>query len=216
MRARSPLLHICIFASGSGTNAEAIIQAAAAGQLCVSVPLIVTDRPKAGVLERAKEHNIPCSVISPSAFESATEYAQALLALLTDHGIDFIALAGYLKKIPDLIVDRYLGHMTNIHPSLLPSFGGPGMYGIHVHKAVIERGVRWTGATVHFVDHHYDTGPIILQKVVPVHQNDTPQLLAERVLAVEHQLYPEALRLISEGRVIIENNRVVINPIIPH
>ena len=209
-------LAICIFASGSGTNAEAIIKAIDAGRLQATIRLILSDRPNAGVLEKAKEHNIPSTVISPSMFDSTDQYAEALLGLMGQYEINFIALAGYLKKIPEPLVDMYLERMTNIHPSLLPSFGGPGMYGIHVHKAALERGVRWSGATVHFVDHTYDTGPIILQKIVPVHQDDTPDILAKRVLAVEHQLYPEALQLITEGRVSIQNHRVYINPQIPH
>lgn len=216
MTTTPPSLNICIFASGSGTNAAAIMQAISSEQLHATIGLIVTDRSEASILHRAKEHNIPTSVLPPSDFKIPAEYEQRLLTLMDSHEINFIVLAGYLKKIPERVVDEFQERMTNIHPSLLPSFGGPGMYGIRVHKAALERGVRWTGATVHFVDHTYDTGPIILQKIVPVHQNDTPNTLAARVLTAEHQLYPEALQLIAEGRVLVQNHRVTIKPQIPH
>lgn len=216
MNTSSSALTISIFASGGGTNASAILQAIEENRLDATVGLIVSDRENAGVLQRAEEHNIPSLVISPVSFDSPEAYTDRLIEALDSRGINFIALAGYLKKIPDALVDRFQGRMTNIHPSLLPAFGGSGMYGIRVHQAALDRGVRWSGATVHFVDHTYDTGPILLQKIVPVHQNDTPQSLAARVLVVEHQLYPEALQLIAEGRISIENRKVIIHPLIPH
>lgn len=209
-------LHIAIFASGSGSNAEAIIRATQSGMLQARVSLIVSDKPSAGVLERAHNHGIEAQTIDPGLFSSEEAYLEALFGLLDHHKINFIALAGYLKKIPAPLVDRFLGRMTNIHPSLLPSFGGPGMYGKHVHNAVRKRGVRWTGATIHFVDHDYDSGPILLQRTVPVYQHDTAEDIADRVLIVEHQIYPEALRLIAEGRVTLKEGRVFIEPQIPH
>ena len=209
-------LHIAIFASGSGSNAEAIIEAAQSGKLHARISLIISDKLNAGVLARARNHGIEAQVISPVSFSSEEAYLEALLGLLDHHKINFIALAGYLKKIPALLVDRFLGRMTNIHPSLLPSFGGPGMYGKHVHKAVRERGVQWTGVTVHFVDHDYDSGPILLQRTVPVYQHDSVEDIAARVLSVEHQIYPEALRLIAEGHVTLKEGRVFIEPQIPH
>ena len=209
-------MNIAIFASGGGSNAEAIIRAVESGQLNAQVSLIISDKENAGVLERASNHGITARTLHPASYASPDTYLEALFALLDEQEINFIVLAGYLKKIPSPLVDRFQGRMTNIHPSLLPSFGGPGMYGRHVHRAVRERGVRWTGATVHFVDHQYDTGPILLQKTVPVHQDDTPDDIAQRVLNVEHQIYPEALQLIAEGRVTIEGHRVFIAPQIPH
>ena len=135
--------------------------------------------------------------------------------VLQTERVNFIALAGYLKKIPLALVREYKGRMLNIHPSLLPAFGGAGMYGIKIHKAVLERGARWTGVTIHFVDEDYDTGPILLQKPVPVHTNDTAESLASRVLAVEHQIYPAALQLCAEGRVAVQDRKVTIDPAIP-
>ena len=142
-------------------------------------------------------------------------YLEALRKTLREAGVNFIALAGYLKKIPGGLVKEYSGRMLNIHPSLLPAFGGRGMYGKKIHQAVIERGVRWTGVTIHFVDESYDTGPIFLQKPVPVHGTDTAEILAARVLRAEHQMYPEALRLISEGRVRIDDRKVIVDPMLP-
>lgn len=216
MNSEQPEMNIAIFASGGGSNAGAILQAIRAGQLRARVSLIITDKAQAGVLDRARNHHIESHILPPASFSSPDAYLEALFKLFDDHAINFVVLAGYFKKIPSPVVDRFLGRMTNIHPSLLPSFGGPGMYGKHVHKAVRERGVQWTGATVHFVDHQYDTGPIILQKIVPVHQKDTPEDIGARVLTVEHQIYPEALRLIAEGRVRLQGHRVFIDPQIPH
>nr|WP_243665078.1 phosphoribosylglycinamide formyltransferase [Rhodothermus marinus] len=122
-----------------------------------------------------------------------------MLEVLRAHDVELVALAGYLKKIPDNVVAAYRNRILNIHPSLLPAFGGPGMYGRRVHEAVLNYGVRWTGATVHLVDEEYDHGPIVLQEPVPVLPDDTPETLAARVLEVEHRLYPEALRLFAEG-----------------
>ena len=209
-------MNIAIFASGSGSNAEAIIKETHSSRLKAKVSLIVSDKANAGVLARAHRYDITAATLTPSSFASSDAYLEALLQLLNQHKINFIALAGYLKKIPPALVDQFKGRMTNIHPSLLPSFGGPGMYGRHVHRAVRERGVRWTGATVHFVDHDYDNGPILLQKVVPVYQQDSVEDIADRVLKTEHQIYPEALRLIAEGRVSLQERRVLIEPQIPY
>jgi phosphoribosylglycinamide formyltransferase-1 len=148
-------------------------------------------------------------------FASEDAYLAVLQDVLKAEDVNFIALAGYLKKIPLDLVSEYRGRMLNIHPSLLPAFGGPGMYGIKIHQAVLQRGARWTGVTIHFVDEEYDTGPIMLQKPVPVFATDTAEELAKRVLAVEHRIYPEALRLISEGRVTIEDRKVTIDTSIP-
>ncbi len=208
-------MHLCLFASGTGSNVEAIWAAIDRGELAARPALLVTNRSDAPVLDRARSRGIPAEVLAASDYSSGEAYEKALADALTAHGVDFIGLAGYLKKIPAGIVDEYGGRIVNIHPALLPAFGGPGMYGLNVHRAVLERGVRWTGATIHFVDHDYDSGPIILQKPVPVYQDDTPERLAARVLAVEHQLYPEALQLFAEGRVQLQGRRVWIDPSIP-
>ena len=200
-------MRLAVFASGGGTNFQAILDAVAAGRLPAEVVLCLSHRADAGALERARRHGVPTAVLSP---EDAAD-ADALLGVLDRHGADFIALAGYMKKVPDAVVARYRGRMLNVHPALLPAFGGKGMYGRRVHEAVVAHGVRWTGATVHLVDEEYDTGPIVLQEPVPVRPGDTPEAVAARVLAVEHLLFPEALRLFAEGRVRIEGRHVFID-----
>ncbi|MEO1633196.1 MAG: formyltransferase family protein, partial [Bacteroidota bacterium] len=135
-------------------------------------------------------------------------FGAALMEVLRGYRVDTIALAGYLKQIPSVVVRTYRHRMLNVHPSLLPAFGGPGMYGQRVHQAVLGHGAKWTGATVHFVDEDYDTGPIILQEPVPVEPGDTARSLAARVLRAEHRLFPEALRLLASGRLVVDGRRV--------
>ena len=150
-------------------------------------------------------------VVGAADFAGPEEFGGALLEALDRHGVTFVALAGYLKHVPVAVVRAFRHRMLNVHPSLLPAFGGPGFYGRRVHEAALDYGVRWSGATVHLVDEAYDTGPIVLQDVVPVRPDDTPDALAARVLAVEHRLYPEALRLFAEGRTRVEGRRVHIS-----
>lgn len=210
-------LRIAVFASGSGSNLEAILQSIEAGTLPgVSVVSVISNKPHARALERARSRKIAADALAPENFANEAEYLDALRMVLHRTQTNFIALAGYLKKIPADLVREYSGRMLNIHPALLPAFGGRGMYGIKIHQAVLQRGTRWTGVTIHFVDESYDTGPIFLQKPVPVHATDSAESLAKRVLAVEHQIYPEAIRLVSEGRVRIEDKKVLIDPAIPN
>ena len=201
-------MRLAVFASGSGSNFEAVAGAAEEGALPATVALCLSDRAEAGVFERARRFGVPTQTLDPSAFAEEGAYAQALLDLLRRYEADFIALAGYLKKIPSGVVEAFAGRIVNVHPALLPAFGGRGMYGRRVHEAALAYGVRWSGATVHLVDGDYDTGPIVLQEPVPVHPDDTAEALAARVLAVEHRLLPEALRLFAEGRVTIEGRKV--------
>lgn len=198
---------LAVFASGGGTNFQAILDAIDQGTLAMEPVLCCSDRTDAGALDRAHQHDVPIAVLRPSAAEHET----ALLDTLETHDVTFIALAGYLRKIPPGVVEAFHHRMTNIHPALLPAFGGKGMYGMHVHRAVIDYGARWSGATVHLVDETYDTGPIVLQEPVPVYPDDTPDALAARVLEVEHRLYPEALRLFAEGRIRCEGRTVFID-----
>ncbi len=207
-------LRIAVFASGSGSNLEAILQAIENGSLTnISVVAVISNKSSARALQRASSRGIPAVTLSPNTFANEADYLAALSKVLKKEAVNFIVLAGYLKKIPLQLVSEFRGRMLNIHPSLLPAFGGPGMYGIKIHKAVLDRGVRWTGVTIHFVDEHYDTGPILLQKPVPVHTTDTAEDIAKRVLEVEHRIYPEALRLFAEGRVKIEGRKVIIDPL---
>lgn len=194
-------MRLAVFASGGGTNFQAILNAIDAGTLPAEVGCCVSNTSDAGALDRADEHGVPTEVITPSSFDAPFPFGRALLDTLAAHDVTFVALAGYMQKIPPNVVEAYRGSMTNIHPALLPAFGGQGMYGMHVHRAVLEYGVHWSGATVHLVDEEYDHGPIVLQEPVPVYADDTPKVLADRIRDVEHRLYPEALRLFAEDRI---------------
>ena len=203
-------LKLAVFASGSGSNFQSILDAVERGELRLDIVLSLSDRSEAGALERAARHGIPTTVISPRTFEADSDYAGAMMQTLENHGVNFIALAGFMRKIPTAVTSAYSGRMVNIHPALLPAFGGKGMYGRRVHEAVIEYGVHWTGATVHVVEEEYDTGPIVLQEPVPVLPGDTSEDVAARVLEVEHRIYPAALRLFADGRIRFEGRRAII------
>lgn len=199
-------MQLAVFASGSGSNLEAIFNAIDSGRLPATVVLVLSNKAEAFALERARSRGVPTTVLDPTGRDEAT-YLADIQGVLGAHGVDFIALAGYLKKIPAGLVAAYRGRMLNIHPSLLPAFGGPGMFGQRIHRAAIEYGVRWSGATVHLVDESYDTGPVVLQEPVPVFPEDTPEQLGARVLTLEHRLFPEALALFAAGRVRVEGRR---------
>lgn len=204
-------MRLAVFASGGGSNFQAILDAIADGRLAAEAVLCLSNRPAAGALVRAADTQVPHAVLQASADDPQQAQAEEILALLRAHHADFIALAGYMRLIPAAVVQAFRHRMLNVHPALLPAFGGPGMYGKRVHQAVLNHGVRWTGATVHLVDEAYDTGPIVLQAPVPVAQDDTPETLAQRVLGCEHQLFPAALQLFAEGRVTVEGRRVRID-----
>ncbi|MCH8273070.1 MAG: phosphoribosylglycinamide formyltransferase [Candidatus Marinimicrobia bacterium] len=204
-------MRIAIFASGGGSNAEAIIRAASEGRLSAEVGLVVSNNPDAAVLQRAKALEVNYTTIDQRNFDSEESYISALFNVLDENGIDFIALAGYLKLVQPKLINKYKNKITNIHPALLPSFGGKGFYGKKVHEAVLEAGCKVSGVTVHLVSESYDRGPIISQLTLPVLADDNPESLAARVLKVEHQIYPEALQLFAEGRVKVTNNITKIN-----
>ncbi len=187
---------------------QAIVDAAESGSLEIDVAVCVSNKPDAGVLNRARAHNVPTIVIDPKSYDDEDRYTEDLLAALDGHEVNFVVLAGYLRRIPAAVVARFRHRILNIHPALLPAFGGTGLYGQRVHEAVVAHGVQWTGATVHIVDEQYDTGPIVLQRPVRVDPDDTAESLAARVLNVEHEIYPEAIRLFAEGRVQVEGRRV--------
>jgi phosphoribosylglycinamide formyltransferase-1 len=188
---------VAVLASGGGTNLQAILDYLDAQRdvQAMTVALVASDRASAQALDRARRHGVETIALDK------TQRGDGLAALLQSHAIDYIALAGYLRFVPASVTREWRGRIINVHPSLLPSFGGTGMYGIRVHQAAIEAGVRVTGATVHFVDEEYDRGPIIAQWPVPVLPGDTAEVLAERVLVVEHALYPVALDAVARGRV---------------
>lgn len=194
-------MNIGVFASGRGSNFQAIINAIKNGDLPAQVTIVISNNSKAGVLEIAQRNNIPNRHISERQFGSEKEFCSALLNILHQYRVDLIALAGYMKKIPVDIIQAYRGRIVNIHPGLLPEFGGEKMYGHFVHEAVIKTGKKISGATVHIVDEDYDHGEILRQSMVPVDPSDTPESLAAKVLEVEHRLYPEVLRDIALGKI---------------
>ena len=204
-------MRLALFASGSGTNAGAVFDAVERRQLAAEVALVVSDRPRAGALDRATARGVPTAVVAPGDYPDEGGFARALLDVLAAHEVDTVALAGYLRRVPDPVVWAFEGRMLNVHPSLLPAFGGPGMYGRRVHEAVLAYGCRVSGATVHLVDAGLDTGPVVLQEAVAVHADDTPETLAAAVLAVEHALLPRALRLLAAGRLRVSGRLVTID-----
>ncbi len=200
-------MNIAVFASGRGSNFHAILNAIHEGRLPARVTLLVSNNSNAGALELARSQTIPAVHLSQKQFASEEEYADRMLAVLNEHHVDLIALAGYMKQVPSKVVARFRNRIVNIHPALLPAFGGKGRYGIHVHEAVIASGATTSGATVHIVDEEYDRGPILRQKTVDVMKDDTPESLAARVLSIEHEIYPQALAAFATGRVHIEGKR---------
>lgn len=193
---------VAVFASGGGTNLQALLDAFGAhgspDDSC-RIALVVSDRPDIGALERAAAVDVPTAVVRPKDFEDRKAFGDALLRSLDQHAIDFIALAGYLKLVPENVIQAYRNRIINIHPGPLPGFGGAGMWGHHVHDAVIKANVQVSGPTIHFVDERYDTGPIIAQWPVPVFSDDSPDSLAARVLKYEHRLYPAVLGALARG-----------------
>ena len=193
------LPRVAVFISGGGSNLQSLIDATKSGILDARIVLVVSSSSKAYGLERARKENIDTFVYRPKKSDSPEMAADDLLARLKEHEIDFIALAGYLKLLPANIVRAYRNRITNIHPALLPQYGGKGMYGHHVHEAVIANGEKVSGLTIHLVDEIYDNGRILHQEKVPVEPGDTPETLADRILEQEHKWYPRVLnKLIKE------------------
>ena len=205
-------LRLGVFASGKGSNFMAILQAIHDGCLDATVKCLLSNNPDAGALFVAQENEIATCVIDKSMYASRDLFIQAMLNCLKDYGVGFIALAGYMKKIPPEVVTVYKNRIVNIHPALLPSFGGKGMYGHHVHEAVLDYGCKISGVTVHLVDDEYDHGPVVAQRCVAVEEGDTAETLAARVLKVEHQIYAETLQLFAEDKVVVKGRRTVIRP----
>jgi phosphoribosylglycinamide formyltransferase-1 len=205
-------MKIAVFASGRGSNFAAILDAIRHGTLPAHVCCLISNRSDAGALERARAEGIPAIHCSRLQYATDDAFAEELLARLRTHSADFIALAGYLKRVPTPVVAAFRERIVNIHPALLPSFGGHGMYGHRVHEAVLAAGAKVSGATVHVVDEEYDRGPIVAQRCVSVLPDDTPDTLAARVLTVEHSLYPETLAAFARGRVRIDGQLAWIIP----
>ena len=201
-------LRCAVFASGNGSNFQALLDRRQKGDLHVEFALFIGNNSGAGAFERARRHGVPAFHLAPTHFASEEAYADALLSKLREHKVDLIVLAGYMKKLPLALVQAFRYRIVNIHPALLPAFGGKGMYGSHVHEAVIAYGAKITGVTVHFVDEEYDHGPIILQAALDVLDSDDPHSLAERVLTIEHASYWRAIEAIAQGKIKIDGRRV--------
>ena len=203
-------LKIAVLASGGGTNLQALIDAQNAGKINGTIELVFSNRKNAYALERARLANIACEHISAKSYPDPIEYDKVLLSRLKAHQIDLIVLAGYLKILSPVLIQAYQHKIINIHPSLLPAFGGDGFYGIHVHNAVYQNGAKVSGATVHFVTEGIDAGPIILQKAIPLEQNWQATDIQAAVLKIEHPLLVEAVSLFCDNRLEIKENRVYI------
>ena len=207
------MLRLAVLVSGGGTNLQAILDAIDEGTITnAEVSVVISNNAGAYALERAKKKEIDAVCLSPKTFASREAFNEALLAKLQSYNVDLVVLAGCLVVIPQSIVDAYPNKIINIHPSLIPAFCGVGFYGLHVHEKALERGVRVTGATVHFVDTGTDTGPIILQKAVKIKQGDTPEILQRRVMEkAEWKILPKAINLIANGKVSVEDGKVRIS-----
>lgn len=194
------MLRVGVMVSGGGTNLQAILDAIDGGTITnARVEVVISNNPGAYALERARNHSIESVCMSPREYESREAFNQAFLAKVDEYQLDLIVLAGFLVKIPEAMVEKYEHRIINIHPSLIPSFCGVGYYGLKVHEAALARGVKVTGATVHYVDGGMDTGPIILQKAVEVEKGDTPQTLQRRVMEqAEWVILPKAIQMIAD------------------
>ncbi|MCI8514703.1 MAG: phosphoribosylglycinamide formyltransferase [Lachnospiraceae bacterium] len=206
------MLRVVVCVSGGGTNLQAILDAEAEDKLAgAHVAAVISNNREAYALKRAEKAGVPGLCVSPKDYPDRETYHRAFLEAMDSLQPDLIVLAGFLVKIPAEMIRRYSGRILNIHPSLIPAFCGTGYYGLKVHEGVLKRGVRVTGATVHFVDEGMDTGPILLQKAVEVRPDDTPETLQKRVMEeAEWLLLPSAIRLIAEGRVKIWAGKAVV------
>jgi phosphoribosylglycinamide formyltransferase-1 len=202
-------LRIAVLLSGRGTTFERLVAERAKGALDVEFTAVISSKPEAPGLERARRHGITAHVVSRKEHREERAFNDALHAVLAKDPPELLVLAGFLSRIE---LRGYNGRAMNTHPALIPAFCGQGFYGERVHRAVLDYGAKVTGATIHYCDEQYDSGPIILQQAIDVRENDTPATLAERVAAVEYELYPRAVQLHAEGRLSIVGRRVRIRP----
>ncbi len=199
------MLKIGVLASGRGSNFQAIIDEIEAGRLPAKIEILIVDNPHAYAIERAKKHGIPYLYINPKDFPNKEAFYEKIRDELLSKGVELVVLAGFMRIVKKPLLDAFPNRIMNIHPALLPSF--PGLHG---QKQAVDYGVRISGCTVHFVDEGVDTGPIIIQAAVPVHPDDTEETLSERILRLEHKIFPEAIRLFAEGRLQVEGRKVKI------
>lgn len=198
-------LRVGVLASGRGSNLQAIIDACGDGSVPAVVAVAISDKAGAFALDRARKHGIPAVHIHPKSYENKEDYERRVVLDLQEYGVDLVCLAGYMLLVGNVLLEAFSNRIINIHPALLPSFKG-----LHAQRQAVEYGVRYSGCTVHFVDSGMDTGPIILQAVVPVLPEDGEDALSARILEQEHIIYPEAIRLYAEGRLRVEGGKVVI------
>lgn len=194
-----------VIASGRGSNLQAILDAIKAGKIKATIGVVISDKPDAKALIRAAENSIPAIAVDRKLYKSKAEFETALVAELTRHQVDLVVLAGFMRILGSAFINAFSGRIMNIHPALLPSFPG-----LHAQQQALDYGVKLSGCTVHFVDEGTDTGPIILQEAVKVLPNDTEDTLSDRILAVEHKLYPRAVALYCDGRLQVKGRRVTI------
>ncbi len=206
------MLRVVVCVSGGGTNLQAIIDGIAQGAVFhTEIVRVVSNNPGARALERAKAAGIESVCVSPKDYGDREQFETALIRCVEEAGPDLIVLAGFMVKVPAELIQKYKNRIVNVHPSLIPAFCGTGYYGLRVHEEALKRGVKITGATVHFVDEGMDTGPIIMQKAVKVHEDDTPETLQRRVMEeAEWVLLPWCINLIAAGQVIVEDGRVTV------
>ena len=205
-RTDRPPLKLAVLISGGGRTLKNFLELIDEGQLPYEIPLVISSNVKAGGLQFARDAGIATVVFSRSKFPSHEAYGDAIFGACRDAGVDYVAMAGFMKLAP--VPEDFEGRVLNIHPALIPAFCGARMYGHHVHQAVLDYGVKVTGVTVHFVDNEYDAGPIIWQQPVPVFDDDTVESLADRVFEAEKEAYPHVLRLLAAGRIQLEGRRV--------
>ncbi len=201
--ARANKLRIGVLVSGRGSNLQAIIDASEAGKLDAGVVVVVSDVVDAFALERARRHNISPVFVDPTAYATREAFDEAVISVLTEHNVELVCLAGYMRILTPDFIQQFRHRIMNIHPALLPSFPG-----LHVQGKALHHGVKFSGCTVHFADEGVDSGPIIIQAVVPVFDNDTDDTLSGRILKFEHQIYPRAIQLFAEGRLRVEGRQV--------
>jgi phosphoribosylglycinamide formyltransferase-1 len=204
-------LRLAVLLSGEGTSLENLFEKIAAGELPARVAVVIASKADAGGLARARRRGVPAVAVPRKQYPDVGAFNDRLHEVLAEHPVDLVALLGFLSPFHSR--GRFDGRIVNTHPALVPAFSGKGFYGHRVHEAVLARGCKVSGATVHFCDDEYDHGPIILQEAVPVREDDTPDTLAARVQAAERRIVPEAIRLFAEGRLSIENGRVRIKEI---
>lgn len=198
-------LAIGVLSSHGGTNLQTIIDSCKSGRLDAEVRVVICNNSKATAMERARREGIPSFHMSGKTHPDPNELDSAITSTLTEHGVELVVLAGYMKKLGSRTLERYRGRVLNVHPALLPKFGGRGMYGLRVHQTVLDSGEQVSGVSIHVVDEDYDHGPVVSQREVPVLENDTPESLAERVLEQEHILYSETIQDIATGKIDLDN-----------